>query len=333
MKIDIYSHFCPKKYKNGINKLKNASKISYELKLIEACPALFDLDKRLKILEKYDCCQVLTVISPPIEDIADSDEALDLAKIANDEIAELLVKYPESFIGGAAVLPLNDLDASLMEIDRAINELKLRGIQIHTSIKGKPIDSPEFFPIFEKMVKYNLPIFLHPWRTMNRADYDNESQSLYKIWSTFGWPYETSAAMTRLVFGGIFEKLPSLKIITHHAGGMIPFFAERIRSGYDLWEMRTSLNPKNQLTNAPMEYFSLFFADTAIAGHRPGLMCAYDFFGPDHLLFGTDMPMDSQTGFRLVRDTIEALKDMDIPETDKTKIFEKNAKKLLRLPV
>jgi predicted TIM-barrel fold metal-dependent hydrolase len=300
---------------------------------MEGCAPLFDLEKRFRILDKYECSQVLTLISPPIEDIADAQEAVDLARMANDGMAEAVYEYPEFFVAGVASLPLNDMDATLQEIDRAIKDLKFRGIQIYTSIEGKPIDLPEFFPLYEKMAAYNLPIWLHPWRVMTQPDYVGESESKYKIWSTFGWPYETSAAMTRLIFGGVFEKFPSLKMITHHAGGMVPFFAERIRSGFDLWEMRTPLRPMKGLTRSPMEYYKGFYNDTAIAGHGPGLRCAYEFYGPEHILFGTDMPMDSQMGLRLVRQIIEAVEGMDIPESDKKKIFEDNARKLLRLPV
>jgi predicted TIM-barrel fold metal-dependent hydrolase len=333
MKIDIFSHCCPLKYKEALYKVSAADRISYELRLMEGCSTLFDLEKRFRILEKFDCTQILTLISPPIENIAEGREALDLAMMANDGIAEMVFKYPEFFVAGVASLPLNDLDATLKEIDRAINDLKFRGIQLYTSIQGKPLDSPEFFPIYEKMTAYNLPIWMHPWRVMGSPDYVGEPESKYKIWSTFGWPYETSAAMTRLIFGGVFEKFPTLKFITHHAGGMVPFFSERIRSGFDLWEMRTSLNPMKGLTRSSLDYYKLFYNDTAIAGFTPALMCAYDFFGPEHILFGTDMPMDSQLGFRLVRQIIEAIEQMDIPDADKKKIFEGNIRNICRLPV
>jgi aminocarboxymuconate-semialdehyde decarboxylase len=333
MKIDVFSHFCPPRYKEALGKSKNAGKIAYELNLIDSCASLYDMDKRRRILDKYECCQVLTLVSPPIEEVCDKLEAVELAKIANDEIAETITKYPEYFLGGIASLPLNDFEASMEELDRVINQLKFKGVLIHSATMGRPIDLPVFLPLYEKMVEHNLPVFIHPWRTIHQPDYKDEDESLYKIWSTYGWPYETSAAITRLIFKGVFEKFPSLKVITHHAGGMIPFFAERIRSGFDLWETRTPLNPKRGLTRPTMDYYKGIYADTAIAGHTPGLMCAYEFFGPEHLLFGTDMPMDSQMGYRLVRDIIEAIENMDIPSKHKKMIYEDNVKSLLRLPV
>ena len=333
MKIDVFSHFCPLKYKDALYRVSRAKEIAYELKLMEGCAALFDLEKRFAILDQFECAQILTLVSPPIEEIADPREAIDLARMANDGMAEVIYKYPQYFIAGVAALPLNDIDAALQEIDRAIQELSFRGIQLFSSIQGQPLDSPKFLPLFEKMASYNLPIWLHPWRTMRQPDYPGENESKYKIWSTFGWPYETSAAMTRLVFGGVLDKFPNLKIITHHAGGMVAALSERIRSGYDLWEMRTPLKPMKELTRAPMEYFKTFYCDTATAGHTSGLMCAHDFFGADHMLFGTDMPMDSQMGYRLVREVIKGIEQMDISAEDRYKIFEGNARHLMRLPI
>lgn len=334
MKIDINSHICPLKYKKALHNASGAPAKAYELKMIEGCPTLFDLEKRFRILDKYDCTQVLTLITPPLEDIADRKETVELAKIANDAMAELVYDHPERFAAAVAALPLNDMEATLEEVDRAVTELRFRGIQIFTSIQGKPLDSPEFFPLYERMVRYNLPIWIHPFRTLATPDYPTETESKYKIWSTFGWPYETTAAMTRLIYSGVLEKFPTLKMITHHCGGMVPYFADRIRSGYDLIErMRLPGQPKQVLTKSPIEYYRMFYHDTAIAGCKPALMCAYEFFGPEQMLFGTDMPMDSQLGFRLVRQIIEAIEQMDIPDSDKKKIFEDNAKSLLRLPI
>jgi predicted TIM-barrel fold metal-dependent hydrolase len=331
MRIDIFSHILPLRYKDALYKVTSSK--TYVKKQIEANPGLFDLDTRFRILDKYDCAQVLTLAAPPLEDVASPAEAVELARIANDEMAELVNKYPDRFISAVATLPMNDMDASLMELDRAINELKFRGVQVFTSINGKPLDSPEFLPLYEKMVSYNLPILIHPLRGSRAPDYPDETISKYQIWSIFGWPYETTAAMTRLVFSGILEKYSTLKVITHHCGAMVPYFEQRITCAYDMVEMRYPGQPKQGLTKSPIEYYRMFYNDTAINGSVPALMCAYEFFGADHLLFGTDMPFDSQLGFRLVRQTIEGIEQMDIPDSCKKMIFEDNARKLFRLPV
>jgi hypothetical protein len=99
------------------------------------------------------------------------------------------------------------------------------------------------------------------------------------VWTIFGWPYETSVAMTRLVFSGIFEKFPNLKVMSHHAGGMIPYFAKRIQISNDFNEMRLGYRYEEHLTKSPLEYFRMFYKDTAVYGNTSALMCTYDFCG------------------------------------------------------
>ena len=299
----------------------------------EANPGTYDYDIRFRMLDKYDCMQVLTLVTPPIEDIADPKDAVELAKLANDEMAELVNKYPDRFAAAIAVLPLNDMEATLQEIDRAINDLKFRGIQIFSAIMGEPLDSPQFIPLYEKMVQYDLPILIHPVRGSSIPDYIREKDSKYGIWSVFGWPYDTTAAMTRLIFSGILEKYPAIKFVTHHCGGMVPYFEGRINDAYDMLEMRYKGNPKKGLTKRLLDYYRMFYADTAINGSVAALTCGYEFFGPEHVLFGTDTPFDSQLGFRLVREGIEGIEKMDIPDSHRKMIFEDNARKLFRLPI
>jgi predicted TIM-barrel fold metal-dependent hydrolase len=282
-------------------------------------------------LDRYgELFQVITLGWPPIEAVADPVKAVELSKYANDEMAELVHKYPGRFVAGIAHIPMNNMDEALKELDRAIVELRMRGVQVYSPVNDKPLDSPEFWPLFEKMSDYNLPIFIHPMRS--GPEYKTEKTSKYMIGSIFGWPYETSAAMTRLVFSGVMEKYPNLKIVTHHCGGMIPYFSERLVEFMDQSEMRG--HEPRKLSRAPIDYFKMFYADTAIYGNTPALMCAYAFFGPERLVFGIDMPLgDSTLGYRNYRQTINAIEQMDISAEDKKKIFEENPRKLMRLSI
>jgi aminocarboxymuconate-semialdehyde decarboxylase len=139
--------------------------------------------------------------------------------------------------------------------------------------------------------------------------------------------------MCRLVFSGVLEKYPELKIITHHCGGMIPFYAARMAQFQDTDEMMRKGNTKQVLRKLPEEYFKQFYADTALGGNSPALMCAFEFFGADHMLFGTDLPYDHMNGARMTRYTINAVEEMKISEADRKKIYQENARHLLRLPV
>jgi aminocarboxymuconate-semialdehyde decarboxylase len=229
---------------------------------------------------------------------------------------------------------MNNIDAAVKEADRAIKDLGFRGIYVHSNINGRPLDSPEFLPLYEKMSQYNLPVYIHPWRGDDIAEYPTEKTSKYMIASVFGWPYETTAAMTRLVFSGILEKYPNLKVVTHHCGGMVPYYEQRILQHYGQRERTGTASFLKGLPKSAIEYYKMFYADTAIHGNTPALMLAYHFFGADHIVLGADMPLgDYYFGFRSYRQTINAIEAMDITDADKRKIFADNALHLLRLPV
>ncbi len=331
MKIDIFAHIIPPKYKEGLHK-KMAG--AWQLKLMEAYPTLFDLDARFRVLDKYEgLVQVICTGAPALEDAGPPKDTVELAKIANDEMAELVRKYPDRFVAAVACLPMNDIDAALREIDRVCRDLNFRGIQLHSDINGKPLDSPEFEPIYAKMTEYNLPILLHPEiRTSRVPDYPNEAESKYLSFLIFGWPYRTTLAMTRLAMSGMLDKYPTLKIIVHHCGAMVPFFEQRFNTIFNGHQMRMGVRQEPYLKKAPLDYFRMFYADTVIQS-TPALMCAYAFFGADHLVFGTDMPYDAQAGDVYTRETILSVERMAISDSEKKKIFEDNARKLMRLPV
>jgi uncharacterized protein len=331
--IDAYAHISPPKYTEALKK----SYPGFYNAILGSVPPLYDMEARFRIMDKYPgLVQVLTVGPvPPLEAFADSEKSVDLAKMANDEMAEILLKYRERFAAAIALLPMNNIEAAIKETDRAILDLGFRGIYLHTNINGKPLDSPEYLPLFEKMSKYNLPVYLHPWRGTEMADYTSEKDSKYMIASIFGWPYETTVAMTRLVFGGVLEKFPNLKILTHHCGGMVAFYEQRIHQHYGQQDMHYHRKATylRGLSKSPLEYYKMFYADTAIHGNTPALMLAYNFWGAGHILFGADMPLgDAYYGFRSYRETINAIEAMNISEEEKKKIFVNNALDLLRIP-
>ena len=325
--IDAYSHISPLKYTEFI-KEKYPSMYN---NLLGACVPLYDMDTRFRIMDKFpEVVQVLTIGPvPPIEYFANKRQTVELAKMANDEMAELCLKYHDRFVAAIALLPMNNINAALKETDRAIRDLGFRGIYVHSNINGKPLDAPEFLPLWEKMARYDLPVYIHPWRPMEFSDYATEKESKYYIATNFGWPYETTVAMTRLIFSGILDKCPGLKIVTHHCGGMVSFYAGRIYQHYG-----TQLGNVKDIAKTPLEYYKMFYTDTAIHGNTPALMLAHDFWGPDKLLFGADLPLgDSFWGSRSYRVTINAINDMKITDEDKEKIFADNARKLLRIPI
>jgi aminocarboxymuconate-semialdehyde decarboxylase len=176
---------------------------------------------------------------------------------------------------------------------------------------------------------------MHPSRGANFTDYLSEEQSKYEIWWTFGWPYETSAAMARLVFSGTFDRHPNLKIITHHAGGMIPFFEGRVGAGWDQMGARTTSTDLQKvlkgLKRPHLEYFKEFYADTASFGSQKAIEHAVEFFSEDRVLFASDAPFDPEGGPMYIRDTMAVIDSMDISDAVRKKIYQDNAVELLGL--
>jgi aminocarboxymuconate-semialdehyde decarboxylase len=282
-----------------------------------------------------DYAQVICLPSPPLEALGGPDLSPELARVGNDGMAEYVSKYPERFPGFVASLPMNNPDAAVEETERTIKDLKAVGIQFFSNVNGSPLDLPEYRPLFEKIAGFDLPIWLHPARGANFPDYLTEEKSKYEIWWTFGWPYETSVAMARIVFAGYFDQFPNLKIITHHLGAMIPYFEGRVGPGWDQLGTRTSDEDYSmvlkQLKKPHLEYFKMFLADTALFGSLSGTKCGLDFFGVDNLLFASDSPFDPEKGPGYIRETIKVLEALPISEAERQKIYEGNAKRLLKL--
>lgn len=334
MKIDIFPHIYPRAFFDRM-KTVSARAANMQKRVLEI-PVIVDLDLRFRIMDQFpDYCQVLTLASPPIEAYADPKLSPELARIANDGMAELVAKHPDRFVAFVASLPMNHPEAALQEIDRAIQKLGARGVQIFSNVDGRPLDEPEFQPIFDRMAAHDLPIWLHPARPSSFADYPTEKKSKYEMWWVFGWPYETSVAMGRLVFSGLFDRHPNIKIITHHMGAMAPYFEGRLGGGLDQLGARTPSEEQelvqHSLQRRPIDYFRMFYADTALFGAVGPLECGLSFFGFDRVLFGTDMPFDPEKGPGFIRDTIRAVEAMSIAPADRERIYEGNARRLLKL--
>jgi predicted TIM-barrel fold metal-dependent hydrolase len=185
------------------------------------------------------------------------------------------------------------------------------------------------------MAGHDLPVWIHPIRGPQTADYASESASENEIWFTFGWPYETTACVTRLIYSGLFDELPNLKIITHHYCGMVPFYAGKIDLGFDQIFFGTShSNPQAEkagLKRRPIDYYRMIYADTALNGARAATRCGHAFFGSEHSVFASDAPFDAEDGRLLLRTTLTAIDALELPKAEKALILEGNARRLLKL--
>ncbi len=234
MRIDAYTHFFPKKFFDKLDDI--AADYKDMGKRVRSLPALYDLDVRKKIVDGHkDYQQILSYTQPPIELIAKTPAQIDeFCRIINDGFAELIAKEKDHFPGWVAQVSLAAADAGVAEAERAVKELGALGVQIYTNVAGKPLDRPEYRPFWDKMNELGIPVWMHPARGAEMPDYMSEQKSLYEIWWTFGWSYETATAMMRLVYSKIMDNHPDLKIITHHFGGIVPMLEGRIGPGNDV---------------------------------------------------------------------------------------------------
>jgi aminocarboxymuconate-semialdehyde decarboxylase len=331
MIIDIFNHFMPAPYFERLQRLVPGHAAATAFPRLRT---LWDIDARLKLLDQFGAFQqVLSLANPPIEFLGSAAETPGLARLANDGLAELCRRHPDRFPTFIASLALNNIDAALTEIDRATGELGARGIQVFTNVAGAPLSDTIYRPLFARMAALDLPVWVHPMRGPQFSDYVTEQASENEIWFTFGWPYETTACMTRLIYSGLFDELPGIKIITHHMGGMIPYFAGRIGLGFrQIFFGSSEHNPgAGELERPPADYFKLLYADTALNGDAPATRCGHAYFGTSHCLFATDAPFDPEQGRGLIARTIAAVDALEIDAAERARIFSGNARALLKL--
>lgn len=341
MKIDAFNHLLPAAYAKRLFAIDDAPAARNIQKRVSNIPSLIDMDVRFAQMDEFgDYKQIINSAAPPIEDLGPAERGTELARIANDGLAELVARHPDRFVGFSAAVNLLDPDAAIAEANRAFDELGAVGVQIYTHIHGEAVDHERFFPFFEAVAaRGDKMIQVHPGRDSSWPDYPTEERSKFEIWWTLGWEYDLSVFMARQVFSGIFERLPGIKFLMHHSGAMIPHFAGRIGPGWDQLGART---PERQaedlagwpLTRRPLDYFKEFYIDTAVFGASDALRTAIRFFGVDKTLFSSDSPFDPEKGPGYIRSTIENIEDLDIlDDAERQAIYHGNVTKLLSLDI
>ncbi len=328
--IDVFTHFMPPRYLDAFQ--QHAPDQGMFRRSMQVKP-LCDLEARYRLMDAFtDYRQVISIGTPPIETFVGPELAPELARIANDGMAELADAHPDRFAGFLAAVPMSNPDAAVVEIQRAMRDLRASGVQIYSNTAGRPLDLPELAPVFDLLNRERIPMFLHPARSEQFADYRSETTSKFEIWWALGWPYETSTAMARLVFSGAFDKWPDLAVVCHHLGGIIPYLAGRVGHGWDQLGKRTSdedyYGLAKSMKQRPIDYFKMFYGDTAEFGSAAATRCGLDFFGTDHVLFASDCPFEPTPGI-YVRETLDVVAGLGLSAADHAKIVEGNARRLM----
>jgi predicted TIM-barrel fold metal-dependent hydrolase len=314
--IDGFSHFLPKAFAEELSQTYPTD----ELQGLTDLAYFSDLEDRVRVLDKFKIDrQVLTLARPNIWINMPKDIALKITRFANDALAKATKQFPERFIAVGTLPMLSEEFSS--EFDRCIEELAMAGIQIFTNIEGKPPDDPEFRWFFSKTNSTRIPLWVHP-------QVRNEWPQEFALDKILGWPFDTSLVMSRLVFSGIMEEYPDLRIITHHMGGMIPYFSERIKGSYEGREMFIQAGFVS-LPKDPLEYFRRFYGDTVLNGSVPAFECGYKFFGPEHILFATDYPFGPKKGERWIEGALHQIMAAHLPQKEKDQILGGNLQRLI----
>jgi aminocarboxymuconate-semialdehyde decarboxylase len=280
-----------------------------------------NIERRLEHMDRYGIDIHVLTIPAPGADRFEGDGARGIAQIANNAVATIARQYPKRFVG-FFTLPTCNIQASLDELERAVGELGLRGFGCFANLNGQALDREELFPIYERLSKYKLPVYIHP-----TAPLATEAVGI-DIMPTliFGWAFDSTVAMTRLVYGRVLERFPDIHWVVADVGGVLAFFAQR---AINIYSGRTEeIRHKYGLQENPLDSFRRFFVDTA--DHPAStLRCVKDFFGPDHMVLGTNYPYGPEEGCVLVKNSLKAIEGLDLNATDREKILGGNAAKIL----
>ncbi len=323
--IDIHAHFVPEQYLHVIE----AEGEPYGLRLRSGpngpmilvgqatigplTPHYHNLEVRLKSMDMQRVAVHALSLMPPMVYWGDSSLGLRLARLVNDAMAEANRAHPDRFVF-LATLPMQDPEAAVNEVDRAVTQLGCRGVYLGTNIHGKELTDPSFLPVFERIHALQAPIFLHPLNVVG-----SQRLTSYYLHNLLGNPFDTAVAAANLIFSGLLDRFPKLNICLPHAGGAFPYLIGRLNRG---WKVRDECKA---LKKPPSSYLRRFTYDTI--SHAPeSLNYLIDLVGVDRVMLGSDYCFDM--GYERPVKVVTALK---LNRGDQEKILGGNAARILRL--
>lgn len=306
MIIDTHFHAFPGKFLDLMPEAKNDVRgVGFHA---------FDHREYLDVMDKYGIdIGVLSNTGGRIEKGGNRANALELCKILNDSFADAHAKHPRRFKGFAR-LPMVDIDDALRELDRCYKDLGMHGVMMPTNLAGKYLDEPEFQPFWEALAQQGKPLFIHPTNAPCQPNWNK-----YSLHQKILWPTDSTLALSRIVYSGIFDRHPGLKLIASHLGGMILLYLDRLN-----WREG---NP--ECKQEPEEYFKKIYYDTAGPIRAEFIKLVCDTVGADQVLFGADYP-HGRGGHddQFYPMTLKAMEELDVPKSDKEKIYYLNAQRL-----
>ncbi|HUR59528.1 MAG TPA: amidohydrolase family protein [Opitutaceae bacterium] len=275
-------------------------------------PLYVDVDAKLATMDANGIALTALSINDPGPEWFGADGPA-VAQMLNDFVAGVVRKHPTRFFG-LCVLPLQDVRASLAELDRCVRRLGMKGILLYTNLAGKFPDEPEFRPLFARAVELDIPVLLHPAKPITI-----EFVKGYEMTSTLGNMFDNTIALTRLLMSGILDEFPRLKLVCPHLGGTLPYIVGRLDHQVQVLKR----GPRN-LTRAPSEYLRSIWLDV-VSPLPLAIKFGHEFIGPDRLLFSSDHPWVEPSAI------IDCVRAAGLSATDEAKLYSGNARKLFRV--
>jgi aminocarboxymuconate-semialdehyde decarboxylase len=277
----------------------------------------YDMEERIKALDAANITFQVMSPSEPFFDFVDPEESVKLAKQVNDEISDTVEKY-HSRLAGLAGLPLKDCSAAVEEVKRATGDRGLKGVIIPTKMNGVvSIASPEFEDLWRALEDRSVPVFLHPTLPKGAEAYKEHFLGMMVV-----YPSETSLTVSQMIFGGLFDRYPRLRIMLADLGGALPMLAGRMERFYSsIKETREDAKRK------PIEYLKEFYYENGSEFHTASMTCCLSLTGSEHMLLGTNYP--SPIG--QLSEALKSIDNLELTEDEKKSIFYTNAKELFAL--
>jgi aminocarboxymuconate-semialdehyde decarboxylase len=323
--IDFHNHFYPKPYLDELKRKQGVASfetdkhgrllIHYRGDYNVIVGPHIDPEDRLKAMDKYGIdMQVLTLTTPGVER-EEQERGLRLSKLANDGFHEIVQKYPSRFTA-LATLPMQDPNAAVTELERAVRDCGLRGAMLPSNVNDEALDSEKFFPIYEKAAKLNVPLYIHPTSPINQVAMED-----YRLVPILGFGVDTTIAVLRLVFSGVLRRLPKMKLVASHLGGVFPYIQGRIDRCFEAYT-----ECKINISEPPSQYLKNVWIDS-LCYDSDVLMSACAFSSVDKIVLGSDFPHQIAD----LEKAVERIRKLNLKEDEKQKILGDNAAALLNL--
>jgi aminocarboxymuconate-semialdehyde decarboxylase len=324
MRYDLHTHYYPASYFELIRRTPGDFEFASDptgrtiiryrgARFFGVTAPMTDPAQRLADMDRVGIDVEVLSVSTPNVFFAEGKAQAEVARLVNDAYAELIAKHPTRFKGFASI-PMDAPDAALEELDRALGELKLNGVVLLSNIRGRALTDPAYRPFFEEANRRGVCIFLHPMLPAQ-----SESFNEYVLGPLVGFPFDTSLAVARMCFHGMFRELPDIRWVIGHLGGAIPYLMERLDNGYrDFAECRANIDA------LPSTYLKRLHYDT-VSFSGPALRMVRDMVGVDHMVMGSDYPHMLGSIDR----AITSIENLDIPGQEKQAIFSGTALRIL----